>query len=138
MCPSIRTTDEDVQEDALAIQWNNSNAGIFALFNPFPEDFQRFSKDKAVIRLSLKNDTSTPVWFGINCRENCENTHQYNPVPDTIGQWQTIEIPIHCLMKQPEQLQQVDTPFIMGASGPANVTVSDIHWAFSEGVESCK
>ena len=122
---AIRTTDRNVQEDALAIDWHDTANVSFGA--NFPEDLRDFDNDHAALIMDVKYaQTESQVSLLMACGDNCGATIPLADYAQSSTQWQTVTIPTQCFSKKGMNFAEVFTVLELKAGADTQLTVSDI------------
>lgn len=136
---SVRTTDRQLQEDALYITWHSNAFRSVSLNADFPKDFRPYLEGSWALVFEVLN-TEKPQTFqiGMACTKDCDNA-----VPVEISaleNWQTIQIPLQCFKQAGTNLAQVFSSFSIGTQLASEIVISQIRLARSTSsiIESCQ
>lgn len=130
---SLRTTDRFVQEDALQLTW--SAPATFMFSADFPEDLRAHLESNPIIAFDyqLSKALTTPLFIGVNCTsERCLHQKDISTQLVASKQWQTISLPIKCLLDNAtnEQmatvLAQTYSPFSLSSTNPLALKIGNV------------
>ena len=140
---SYRTTDKDVQEDALRFTLNNATAlsGIkIASKSFFREDMSNEFINNSALSFMLKihTDIEQPVLLNMSCesegdapgscRASLDITDKVSGLPK--GEWQTINVDLRCFTQQGVDFSKLVVPFQLLSTGNTSLEVSAIAFKF--------
>lgn len=127
----IRTSDKDVQEDALTLTWKNTWSAGLTLEGGKPLDLREhlasgvLSLDMNVIELAKGG-----VSFRMQCGENCERKVPFTEQAFAMAGkgWQTIRLPLSCFAQEGDDFSAVNVPFALETGGAGEVAVANIQF----------
>lgn len=127
----VMTSDKDIQEDALTLEWKQGTSGqvgIYAFAGSSFYDFSVFSRDKAVITLEVKLDQAPehPVTYDILCGQDCRISYDMtDKLKAQVGKgWQKITLPLADF--DGADLSKINAPMIIKSAGPLSLSVANI------------
>ena len=127
---SLLSIDKVSQEDARQIIWKGLRPATISLASKFPQDFEAYLAQDAVLELSYKvnEKPSGQVTMTIECETQCNKefsvTKQLNSAPT--GEWQYASIELACLADNESGLSDVTAPFVITSTGALDISVADI------------
>ncbi len=122
---TVRTSDRNVQEDTLDIQFRNAANVVFS--SEFPEDLRDYASDSGALILDVKLENSTtPVTVGMRCGEECGASLPLSDFADATSDWQTVTIPTRCLTQAGMSFSEVFTVLEIASADAASLRISDV------------
>lgn len=143
---SYRTIDRLVQEDSMQINIAGGvKAGVrISSESHFREDLSAHAKQNGNLTFLLKVDkmAAAPVNLRVNCegfgdeQGSCDTSLDISKTLAglTLGEWQTVTIPLHCLESQGIKFGGIVIPFEITSAGQFQFGISDI--AYTAATES--
>ncbi|MCW8109136.1 putative glycoside hydrolase [Alteromonas ponticola] len=128
---SVRTTDRQVQEDSLLINWQQ--AGSVGFYTPFSEDMRSFGKAQSVIAFDVKGSAIEDTLVSVTCGEGCANKVNLANFAENTEEWQEVIIPLTCFTQGNASLGTVQSPFALSRAKAGELTVSNIRYLHHEG-----
>ena len=137
----VQTLDRRVQEDALTLIWKGEAQAEFGLYSPFPEDLLSYQEAEASLQFDylLSSDNAADLSLKLVCLDKCDVTLPLAPTINanhaggdtsnaqmSANQWATLSVPLSCLSQQGASFDKVMAPFILAASQPLHIAISDI------------
>ncbi len=124
---SIRTTDREVQEDALHISWQQAGASV-GFFAPFPEDLRDYSGDNGALHMLVKldNGDASGINVSLGCGEQCNATLPLQPFVKASGEWQEVTLPTQCFTKAGGRFADVFSPLSLSSQTITGLSISDV------------
>ncbi len=132
-----RRVDRAAQEDALALTW--AGAGGFLVSGPAADLSRQTRADMAIeIHYRLDAPLRSGLTLGLNCGTACGNRLDVAPLIGAapIGEWREVRIKLSCFAAGPG-MEAVTGPFVLQASGRAQLSVSDLRIVSNEGDAVC-
>lgn len=121
----IRTTDRNVQEDALAISWKQAATVSFGA--QFPEDLRDYTTAKSALVLDVKKQSNTTeVVLSMHCGEGCSGDVKLSDFSQATTNWQTVTVPTECLIEAGMALDEVFEVLSLKAGADTALTISDV------------
>lgn len=122
---AVRTTDRNVQEDTLAIEFNQSASVRFAA--QFPEDLRDYVGDDAALVMDVQLASSAaPLSVGVKCGGDCQGQVALADYASATTDWQTVVIPTSCLTQAGAAFNEVFSVFGLTASEAVSLKISDV------------
>lgn len=124
---SVRTTDRRVQEDSLALQFNDQ--ATVGFYSPFPEDMRDYATTQAAIVMDVKlSDGIKNLNVTLNCGDNCHASLPLSLFAKPTTEWQTVVIPSQCFVEAGTQFAHIFSPFALSANAPASLIISNVRY----------
>ena len=126
----LSSIDKVSQEDAREIQWLGLEPATVYLEANNPQDLSIFGERKGHLEFSLNvgEYPSESVALGMDCGPNCEVAIAAEGILQSqpINQWQTVSLPLDCLMQRGLNLSQVIRPFSLSTKGSLKLAIADL------------
>lgn len=126
----IQTLDRRIQEDALTISWKGVDAAQFGLYSPFPDDLLSYQESNSSIQFDyqLLSKSVGDLVLQVQCMDKCQNSIM---LADKLkkteqGVWSSFSVSLNCFTKQGVNFNKIMAPFILTASKPVSLAISDI------------
>ncbi len=137
---AYRTVDKEKQEDAVRLTFKGGKESGLMLMSQssLPQDLSSEQSLAAVLQFELKpqKSISDDLSVTINCvtHNECINKLRVNSLIDNslLNQWQTIEVPLHCMKLAPETLKQIVVPFRISTSSENQFEIANIRLGFKK------
>nr|WP_262690636.1 exo 1,3/1,4-beta-D-glucan glucohydrolase [Kordiimonas aestuarii] len=127
---TIRTTDKDVQEDALAITWAGGKPGQMSIDGGGALDLAPFAETGGILSFEIKLDTvpSGEVMLKMACETGCvDSVRLTDHLRALVGQdWQKVAIKLACFDADSSHLARVTTPFMLASEGAAQIDIAHV------------
>jgi len=126
----LSSIDKVSQEDAREIQWLGLEPATVYLEANNPQDLSIFGERKGHLKFSLNvgEYPSESVALGMDCGPNCEVAIAAEGILQSqpINQWQTVSLPLDCLLQRGLNLSQVIRPFSLSTKGSLKLAIADL------------
>ena len=121
----IRTTDRNVQEDALAIAWKQAATVSFGA--QFPEDLRDYTGAQSALVLDVqKQNAESDVLLSMHCGDSCKGEVALSDYSQATTEWQTVTIPTQCLIDASMKFDEVFKVLSLKAKVDTKLTISDV------------
>lgn len=134
---TTRRVDRAAQEDALALTW--SGPGAFLISGPAADLSRQTRADMAVqIRYRLDAPLRSDLTVGVQCGDACGVPLDLAALMGSapVGEWRTVKVKLSCFAAG-AGMEAVTVPLALRASGPGQVSVSDLRIVSNEGDAVC-
>ncbi len=127
----IRTSDKDVQEDALTLTWKNTWSAGLTLEGGKPLDLREHLKngvlslDMNVIKLAKGG-----VNFRLQCGEQCKRKVPFTEQAFAMAGkgWQNIRLPLSCFAQEGDDFSAVTLPFALETGGAGELAIANVQF----------
>jgi beta-glucosidase len=131
----IQTTDKDVQEDALSFTWNNADVAGVTIEGGEPLDLAMHLQKGGAIAfdVNVENASDGATTLSLKCGQNCERNADLGAYFESIeGKgWQHLVVPLACMAKPGDTLEQVSLPFSLQTTGTGQLDFANIRFLLS-------
>lgn len=126
----VKTSDKDVQEDALVFNWSESWRAGMTLESGEPLDLSAHMKT-GVLALDIKvNELAKGgVSFKMECKkEGCDRLVPFTlKARELAGKnWEKIYVPLSCFKQDPDDFSAVTMPFALETGGTGEVAIANV------------
>lgn len=134
---SVRTTDRDVQEDALQITWDGETQTAFGLIASFPEDWLRYQEKRMALVFDylLPEQSQAMLTLDMQCVGQCAGTQALTL--NGAQAWQSKHLPLSCFTEQGMQFGKVLSPFMLSSRRPLTLSISNIRLVPEDASQDC-
>ena len=126
----IKTTDKDVQEDALAVTWTTGKAGSITITGGGTMDLGAYAATGGILSFDMKMDDlpEGEVRVGLGCVAGCASKVRLTDhIRALVGQdWQNVAIKLACFDQNSEALAEVSTLFALESDAKARIDIANI------------
>lgn len=141
---SYRTTDRNIQEDAMQLTWDGTELGSVALVSKssFREDLRGdlAANLGLVFDINIAELGDAPLLLTTACEpmSSCFAQADLKPLLETLesGAWQRIAVPLICLKEKGMKFGDTVMPFSLQTIGTAKLQLSDIEIRALTGTEN--
>lgn len=135
---SYRTTDREVQEDAIQLLFDGSRSSGFRLASEsyFREDISPSIPTDSALRFKVQVDAAPdkPVWVAMSCEGEADANGSCTAKVDIakqlqampLAKWQSLSIDLNCFTTQGMDFTKTVVPFELSTAGILEVTLSEI------------
>ena len=127
---TVSATDSITQEDARKIEWSDDKYAQIYFQYQHGIDISGLADNDAYLAFNVKVDMppKKPVDLRMDCSYPCTGKLDVSTLLLSMppGHWQSVAVDLDCFANEGAELSQIDTPFLMGTSGPLRLEISDI------------
>lgn len=127
----IKTSDKDVQEDALTFTWKNTWSAGLTLEGGKPLDLrEHLAKGVLSLDINVIELAKGGVSFRMKCGENCERKVPFTEHAYSLSGkgWQNIRLPIACFFQDGDDFSAVSLPFALETGGAGELAIANIQF----------
>jgi|GEM_PF-49045 len=128
---SIRTSDKDVQEDALTFNYQEAHYGKLTLSGGTPLDLSGHL-DSGVMAFDIRVDEFAHAGLSVSlsCGDGCKRSV---PLTDAGREWQgkgwqSVRIAMNCFFQAGDDLSEVAAPFSLEVGGTGEIAVANVRF----------
>lgn len=126
---TVMTSDKEVQEDALTLEWQDTWLARLSLKHGGPLDLSSYV-DGGVLSFDLKVEDleEGDLALELQCGDNCERRVNLSPLArESIGEgWQRLSYRLACFVRDGDDFSKVTVPFSLNAGGEGRVAVANV------------
>ena len=127
---TVHATDNETQEDARKLSWSAEQYGQFYFQYQPGVDISSLASKNGALAFKVKVDTppNNSVDLRMDCHYPCMGQLDVGDFLRGLpmNQWQDVAIDLSCFAQQGAQLNQINTPFLIGTSGELSIEIADI------------
>lgn len=131
----IRTSDKDIQGDALTLTWKNAQQARIYLTGGQPLDLSRHLAD-GVLAFDLKVESGDSEYLGLlmQCGKDCERRFPLTRFAKTSSadNWQPVSIRLACLAQESDTFDRISLPFALESRGSGQLSLANIRFLMAE------
>jgi beta-glucosidase len=137
---SVKAIDAGAQENARQATWTGQ--GMVAIHGP-PVDLSRQTTGDMAVRVRYRIDAAPtgPVTLSIGCADDasCAGTIDVTSAVKEapLNEWRDVKIKLSCFQAAGAKMDHVTAPFVVGASGPFSLSLTEVRLASNEGDAIC-
>ncbi|RDV26794.1 glycoside hydrolase family 3 protein [Alteromonas aestuariivivens] len=134
----VRTTDREVQEDSLEIQWLSGGTQV-GFMAAFPEDLLNFAGSQGALVFDIKlENPAGELFLSMACGENCAATLPLADYLKPTSEWQQVVVPSQCLINAGARFGEIFAPFVLESTKAGKATISNVQLVAEQpGQHSC-
>jgi beta-glucosidase len=138
---SSKPADAGAQENARVVTWSGGE-GSFLVRGPAVDLQRQATGDMAVmVRYRIDAAPTGPVTLGIGCADDasCAGTIDVTSAVKEapLDAWQSVKIKLSCFQAAGAKMDHVTAPFVVRASGPFSLSLTEVRLASNEGDAIC-
>ena len=127
----IRTSDKDVQEDALTLTWKNTWSAGLTLEGGKPLDLREHLKNGVLsLDMNVIELAKGGVNFRLQCGEQCKRKVPFTEQAFAMAGkgWQNIRLPLSCFAQEGDDFSAVTLPFALETGGAGELAIANIQF----------
>ena len=127
----VKTSDKDVQEDALTLTWKNTWRAGLTLEGGKPLDLREHLEDGVLsLDINVIELAKGGVTFRMQCGANCDRKVPFTEQAFAMAGkgWQTIRLPLSCFVQDGDDFSAVSVPFALETGGAGEVAVANVQF----------
>lgn len=127
---TLRTTDKEVQEDALEINFDGSELAKFGFTSNFTEDLRALKEADSALSFSIKiaEKPIAPLMASMICETGCQG--ELNLDKSLAGladdQWHSFSIDLQCFEQAGADLSKITSVLTIASKAPSSLTIADV------------
>ncbi len=126
----IKTTDKDVQEDALSVTWTGEKTGYTSITGGGVMDLSEYAKTNGLMTFDIKLDAvpAGEINLSMKCENGCTNSIRLTDhLRALVNQsWQKVSVKLNCFDQDLEALKTVTAPFTLTSTEKAQISFANI------------
>ena len=127
---NLRTTDKEVQEDALEISFDGSALAQFGFTSNFTEDLRALKEVNSALSFSIKiaETPRAPLTASMTCETDCQGELNLNKLLAGLAdeQWHSLSIDLQCFEQAGADLSKVTSVLTIASNAPYSLTIADV------------
>ncbi|WP_426031245.1 glycoside hydrolase family 3 protein [Caulobacter sp. DWP3-1-3b2] len=137
---AVKAIDAGAQENGQQAVWTGQ--GMLSIHGPAVDLSRQTTGDMAVqLRYRVDAGSARPVTMSIGCSEDasCGGTLDVTALMAKAAgpEWRSVKIKLSCFQAAGAKMDHVTAPFVIGASGPFALSVTEVKLASNEGDAVC-
>jgi len=128
---SLKTTDREVQEDSLMLNWHNTNKGSIHLSSQDSLNLSSLADVNGVLSLDINvhHYPSAPVLVEMSCEQECQGVVDITKtlIGSILNEWQTINIELACFKQAGTNMENILSPFKLTSSGELKLSLGNVY-----------
>ena len=127
----LRTSDKDVQEDALTLTWKNTWSAGLTLEGGKPLDLREYVKNGVLsLDINVIELAKGGVNFRLQCGEECKRKVPFTEQAFAMAGkgWQNIRLPLSCFAQDGDDFSAVTLPFALETGGAGELAIANVQF----------
>ncbi len=126
----VRTTDRNVQEDSLQLDFSGTTPARFSIAANFPEDLRSYLDAGAAVYFEMQRLAvpTEPVYLSMHCAGECEGDVDITQHIEKFSsnEWNKIAVDLQCFKQAGTDFSKIYSPFTLKTEGRVSLIVSNI------------
>ncbi len=131
---TLRTTDKEVQEDALEINFDGSDLAKFGFTSNFTEDLRALKEADSSLSFSIKVSEKpiASLTASMICETDCQGSLNLDTllVGLTDEQWHSLSIDLQCFEQAGADLSKITSVLTIASKAQYSLTIADVAYPF--------
>lgn len=137
---TLKTTDDGAQENILTVEQIRKGETQFRVEGRAIDMSRQLNGDMA-INIKVRPETlneNVQLKLAVECATRCEQEFDFSKYLKSkpLGKWVDVPVLLSCFGTS-EDLDQLNSPFVLKANGPYKLSLSDIHLVPNDGQATC-